>query len=159
MNKVKTTSNKFVYLGLAVILILFLSYTVWGLIGNNALSKTNLEVSDLSISKNEITANGADYSLVEITITNLNTSSFANNVWIGLDIKEDALTDENFSYFGWYSPSPNRAFYQTDSSGKVSFKIKSNIPGDITYEIYAANPEQKAGKYQSLEKEFILSFK
>ena len=153
-------NNKSLYLGMAVVLILVLSYAAWGLIGNKALSKTNLEVSNLSISKSDLLANGTDSSLVDITITNLDTGSLASNVWVGLKIVNNQMTDEEFSYFGWYSPSPNRSFYQTNQSGNVKFKVKSNITGDISYGVFAADPEQKnSGKYQNLNKEFTLSFK
>lgn len=162
MDKIKTQlpNNKSLYLGMAVVLILVLSYAVWGLIGNKALSRTNLEVSNLNIGKSELSANGTDSSLVDITITNLDTGSLASNIWVGLKITNNQMIDEEFSYFGWYSPSPNRSFYQTDQSGSVRFKIKSKIAGNISYSVFAADPEQKnSGKYQNLNKEFTLSFK
>ena len=152
--------NKSLYLGMAVFLILVLSYVTWGLISNRAFSKTTLEVSNLNISKNELLADGDESSLVDITITNLDTGSLASNVWVGLKIADDQIIDEEFSYFGWYSPSPNRSFYQTDQDGNVRFQVKSTLVGDITYGVFAADPEQKnSGKYQNLNKEFTLSFK
>ena len=157
--KIQLTRNKILYLILAAILVILLSYAIWGFIGNRVFSSTVLRVNNLTISKNELLANGKDTSVVKIAIITQDNNSLIADVWVGLNIINTEMATEELSYFGWYSPEPGRAFYQTNKNGEVKFNIKSKMAGDITYGIYAANPQQQnRGKYQSLNKEFTLKF-
>lgn len=152
-------NSKIFYLGAVAILVLLLGYTAWGFISNRVASSTVLEVSDLTISKTDLIADGNDTSLVTITITNQEDQSPAAGIWIGLNVSDPGKATEEFSYFGWYSPEPSRSFYQTTAVGRATFQIRSKIAGDITYGIYAANPDQQSsGKYESLAREFTLHF-
>ncbi|MBU1083439.1 hypothetical protein KKE14_03360 [Patescibacteria group bacterium] len=150
--------NKALYIIMAAILIILIGYAVWGLISKGAISGSNLEVSNLTISKDSLVANGKDFSTVEINIANKEGIP-ASNMWVGLKITDITKATESFSYFGWYSPEPNKSFYQTDENGKVSYAIKSEIAGDINYEIFVTGNSQSDGNgYQSLDKKFILHF-
>ena len=81
-------------------------------------------------------------------------------VWVGLQIVNPVLRGVANSYLGWYSPEPQRAFYQTDVNGQVQFPLISEIAADIEYAIYAANPELKNdNKYQELDRRFTVTFK
>lgn len=143
---------------MATILIVLLGYAVWGLISKGAISASHLSVSELKIDKENVIADGKDFSNVEITITNAEDVP-ASNMWIGLKITDITQATDNFSYFGWYSPQAGKSFYQTDENGKVSFTVKSEIAGDINYEIFVTSTGQSDGSgYQSLDKEFILHF-
>jgi len=155
----QTAKSRIIYLGIIAAILLLLSYLVWGLIGSHVLSKSTMAVTGLNISKNELTADGQDFSMVSFTIIDNQNETKLSNVWVGLNIVNPIQTTDDLSYFGWYSPEPNRAFYQTDQNGQVKFNVRSKISGDITYAIYAANPNRKnSGKYQNLDKEFILCF-
>jgi len=162
MEKKKHNANyaKTIYLGIIVALIIIIGGISWALIGNKALSQTTILVQDLLIDKTEITANGMDFSTVTINLYNQKNNLPATDVWVGLSIDEEINQTPEFSYFGWYSPEANRSFYQTNLDGQVQFIIKSKIASNITYSIYIADPaEGNSGKYQSLNKEFVLSFK
>ena len=153
-------ANHPLYVGTAVALVVLLGLTIWGFIGNRVSSSTILQAGDLAISKTEVLADGQDSSAVTITITNKEENTPVAGVWIGLHINDEQQATPELSSFGWYSPESGRSFYQTDEQGRVEFNIKSKITGDISYGIYAADPEQKnSGKYQSLERDFTLHFK
>jgi hypothetical protein len=150
--------NKALYISMAAILIVLLGYAVWGLISKGAISASSLEVSNLQIDKENVVADGKDFSNVEITIANKEDVP-ASNMWVGLKITDINQTTENLSYFGWYSPEAGKSFYQTDENGKVSFAVKSEIVGDINYEIFVTSTGQSDGSgYQSLDEEFLLHF-
>lgn len=155
----QTVRSRIIYLGIIAAILLLLSYLVWGLIGSHALSQSTMAAADLTISKNEIIANGQDFSIVSFTIIDSQDETKLSDVWVGLNIVNPIQTTDDLSYFGWYSPEPNRAFYQTDQNGQIKFNVRSKISGDIIYAIYAANPDHKnSGKYQNLNKEFTLHF-
>src|SRR4030042_4149063 len=120
----RPTNPKVVYWAAAAILIGLLGYATWGFLGGKASSSTILQASELTISKNQLIADGEDTSIVNLTITNQGDGSPAEGVWIGLNIKDPALASEEFSYFGWYSAEPGRSFYQTNGAGTVVFRIK-----------------------------------
>lgn len=154
------TKSRIIYLGVIAVILLLLSYLVWGLIGSHALSQSTIVATDLTISKNELIANGQDFSIVSLTIIDNQNNAKVSDIWVGLNIVNPTQTTDDLSYFGWYSPEPNRAFYQTNQNGQVTFNIRSKISGDITYAIYVADPDHKnSGKYQNLDKEFTLKFK
>ena len=153
-------NTKIIYLGIIVALVVLIGGISWALLGNKAFSQTNISVHELSIDKTNIIANGKDFSTVTIDLYNQEINLPADGIWVGLSIDEEINQTPEFSYFGWYSPEANRSFYQTDDSGEVKFKIKSKITGDITYSVFMADPTKgNSGKYQSLNKEFTLSFK
>jgi hypothetical protein len=144
----------------AIVLIALIGYAIWGSVSRPATSSTILEVSGLNIGRDQLAANGEDISTVSLTITTKDDGLPAAGMWIGLHIPDESQASEEFTHFGWYSPEPGRSFYTTDANGRVSFSIRSVVPGEVTYAVYAANPEQRSsGKYQSLDKEFTLTFK
>ncbi len=157
----KSSHGKIVYLGIIVLLIVAIGGISWGLMMNNkAFSKSSLIAQNVIVDKTEVAADGLDFSQVTITIANQKENIVVPDIWTGLDVENDEQVTDGYSYFGWYSLEQNRAFYQTDQNGQVTFKIKSKIPGDIVYTIYIADPEQNgSGKYQSLDKSFTVSFK
>jgi len=153
-----SNSSRALYISMAAVLIFLLGYAVWGLISKGAISASNLSVSELIISKDNPVANGKDFSNVEIIITNKENVP-ASNMWVGLKITDINQATDNFSYFGWYSPELNKSFYQTDENGKVDFTVKSEVAGDINYEVFVTTNSQDSGSgYQSLNKGFTLHF-
>ena len=163
MEKTKTQidlSSRPLYVGTAIVLVILLGLTIWGFISNRSIADTALQAGDLIISKTEVAADGLDSSEVAITVTQKEDSAPVAGVWIGLHINDEQLTTQDLSSFGWYSPEAGRSFYETDSQGQVKFSVRSKVAGDITYSVYAADPEQKnSGKYLSLEREFVIHFK
>jgi len=163
MGKIKTQidlSNRPLYVGTAVVLVILLGLTIWGFISNRSMADIALQAGDLRIDKTEALADGLDSSPVTIAVTRKEDNSPAANVWVGLNITDEKLATPELSSFGWYSPEPGRSFYQTDAQGQIRFSVRSKIAGDITYGIYAADPEQKnSGKYLNLERDFTIHFK
>ncbi|OGB75265.1 hypothetical protein A2810_00045 [candidate division Kazan bacterium RIFCSPHIGHO2_01_FULL_49_10] len=163
MEKSKTQidlSSRPLFVGTAVALVVLLGLTIWGFISNRSLADTTLQAGDLQIDKTEVAADGIDSSQVTVTITQKGNNAPAADVWVGLNIKTEELITQDLSNFGWYSPESGRSFYQTDALGKVEFSVRSRVAGDITYTVYAADPEQKnSGKYLSLERDFTIHFK
>ncbi|MFA5270076.1 MAG: hypothetical protein WC400_00425 [Patescibacteria group bacterium] len=163
MGKTKTQidlSSRPLYVGTAVALIILLGLTIWGFISNRSIADIALQAGDLTISKTEVMADGIDSSEIAITITQKENNTPASEVWVGLNINDEALATPDLSSFGWYSPEPGRSFYQTNAQGQVKFSVKSKIAGDITYGVYVADPEQKnSGKYIALERDFVIHFK
>ncbi|MBN2585380.1 Ig-like domain-containing protein [Patescibacteria group bacterium] len=151
--------NRPLYVGTAVALIILLGLTVWGFVSNHSIADTTLQAGDLKISKMELMADGVDSSEVVVTVTQKEDNLPLSDVWVGLNINDDKLATPELSSFGWYSPEPERSFYQTNNQGQVKFSVRSKIAGDITYSIYAADPGQKnSGKYLSLGRDFTLHF-
>ena len=153
-------SNRPLYVGTAVALVVLLGLTIWGFLSNRSIADTVLQAGDLTISRAEVVADGMDSSEVAITVTQKSDSTPAPGVWVGLRVNDEQMVTPDLSSFGWYSPEANRSFYQTDVQGQVKFSVRSKIAGDITYGVYAADPEQKNnGKYLSLERDFTIHFK
>jgi hypothetical protein len=96
---------------------------------------------------------------VALTLTNKETMLPAANVWVGLRIADPALRTPAFTYYDWYSPKPEHAFFITDTDGQVKFPLASLQEGAVEYQIYTANPESASdAKYQSLHSSFVVSY-
>lgn len=129
------------------------------LFGQPATSAASVAVAEIKLSHDTLEVGTTAAGTATITLADKETGAPAQNIWVGLFIPTDNLRTPTQTYFGWYSPSPERAFFQTDEDGQVSFPLVSTVPGSITYEIYAANPElANDAKYQSLHKSFVMNY-
>ncbi|AKM84879.1 MAG: hypothetical protein VE98_C0001G0425 [candidate division Kazan bacterium GW2011_GWA1_50_15] len=142
------------------ILTILISAGGFILFGNPAASASSLAVTDIRLTSQTLPADGANHGQATITISDKKTDQAVVGVWVGLQIVNPVLRGVANSYLGWYSPEPQRAFYQTDVNGQVQFPLISEIAADIEYAIYAANPELKNdNKYQELDRRFTVTFK
>jgi hypothetical protein len=98
--------------------------------------------------------------LAALALVDKRTNKPAAGVWVGLRIADESLRSPHFTYFGWYSPHAERAFYPTDDMGVVYFPLQSEIPGHVTYEVYVGNPDRPASqKYKALGSEFSVEYR
>jgi hypothetical protein len=101
---------------------------------------------------------GGDLSV--IALVDKRTNQPAQGVWVGLRVKDASKRTPELTYYDWYSPHPERAFYPTNDLGLVYFPLESKIAGQIDYDIYVGNPELKTGaKYQKLDKSFSVEYR
>jgi len=147
-----------VFAGL-LILTLAVSAGGWMLLGKPAASAASIEVTEVKLSQ-EILPIGVDSKgTVTITLANKEASKPAEGVWVGLRIPLPELRTPALSYYDWYSPESERAFYQTDKQGQVVLPLASTVSGLIEYQIYTANPElANDAKYQSLGQKFTVNY-
>ena len=146
----------------AGLLLLTLAVTAgggWLLTGKAVLSASSLMVTNVVLSDTALPINQPAAGQATIIIADKETQQPREGIWVGLRVDESRLQTPELTYFGWYSPTPERAFYQTDSQGQVELPLASAIPGMIEYEIYAANPElANDAKYQSLHNSFTIEY-
>ncbi len=145
----------------AGLFILTLAVTAggWLLLGKPASSAASVTVTDIKLSQNTLPIGIDSEGTVTLTLANKETTEPAEGVWVGLRVPLSELRTPQFSYYDWYSPESERAFYQTDTVGKVVFPLASLVTGTIEYEIYTANPElANDAKYQSLNQKFTVSY-
>lgn len=129
------------------------------LFGRPVASATSLKVADIALSSEVLQVSDQPTGTATITLVDKKTDQPAGGVWVGLLVTNPVQRSAQFTYLDWYSPEPNRAFYQTDSIGQVKFALASGIPGEITYKVYVANPNLKNdNKYQDLEDGFAVRF-
>lgn len=144
---------------LAVVVLAIIGYWVWQKLAFNvATANLDLQVSGVQMDKQTVKADGLDFATAKITI--LSDNNPASEVWVGLKLKNSQQTTDEFDYFGWYSAEPNQSFYKADQNGAVTIPIKSKVAGNITYDIYATDPNQKNQKsdYTNLNFSFPLTF-
>ncbi|MDD5605922.1 MAG: hypothetical protein PHR51_01150 [Patescibacteria group bacterium] len=145
--------------GAMLALTIAISGSGWFLFGRPAASATSLEVSDIVLAQTHVPASLETGTEVTITLRDKITTAPARNIWVGLYIENTWQRSEGLTYNAWYSPEPARAFYQTDELGQISFNMKSELAGEIEYQVYVANPDLKNdNKYQKLEKSFTINF-
>lgn len=153
-------SERWLTLGMMLILTIGISGSGWFLFGKPAASATSLEVVGIDINRTQVIADAKDTANVGLRIIDKTTLQPAEKVWVGLYIKNEWQRSEALTYNHWYSFESGRAFYQTDAQGQVIFPVKSELAGAIEYQVYAANPELKNdNKYQKLEGSFTINFK
>ena len=146
----------FAALGVLTILV---SAGGWFLFGQPAASAATLTVAGATLPQDTISADGQTSGQTVLTIINEIDNQPAAGVWVGLLITNPVQRTPALTHFDWYSAEPGRAFYQTDANGQVTFELMSTIPGEIEYQVYAANPELKNdNKYQDLEYQFTARF-
>lgn len=131
----------------------------WLLLGKPAVSASSLTVANIELTKDNLPATGQPEGAVTVTIADKETLAPVIGVWVGLRIADPALRTPETTYYDWYSPAAERAFFQTDGNGRVTFPLTSKIPGAIEYQIYAANPEMaNDAKYQSLHSALTVTY-
>jgi len=127
--------------------------------GRPAISAASVSVESVNIERDAIPADGQTTTRAIIKLSDEETGEPAAGVWTGLIVANPDLRSPGFTYNGWYSLEPGRAFYQTNENGEVVFQLASTIAGSIEYQIFAANPETKNdNKYQELATSFWITF-
>ncbi|MFA5010262.1 MAG: hypothetical protein WC553_03530 [Patescibacteria group bacterium] len=141
------------------ILTIAVSAGGWLLSGQPVASATTLAVTNIKLPPYELYADGKQQGEVVLTVTDKTTSLPATGIWVGLQIADPTLRTNRLTYFDWYSPESERAFFLTNDNGKVSFPLMSDMVGSLEYKIYTANPEAvNDAKYQSLDKSFVVKY-
>jgi len=151
-------TGKVLVLVLAIIALIFIGIWIWRQLTDNVAANPVLQVSGVQMDKQIVKADGIDFTLARITLLRDNLP--ANDVWVGLKIKDTLQVTNEFDYFGWYAAEPNRSFYKADQDGVATIAIKSSVVGNIAYEIYAADPQRKSqqGDYVDLNFSFPITF-
>ncbi len=145
----------------AGLFILTLAVTAggWLLLGKPATSAASVAVTDIKLSRDTLPIGIESKGMVTLTLADKETNQSMEGVWVGLRIPLSEFRTPAFTYYDWYSPASERAFFQTDSTGKVVFPLASLVTGAIEYEIYTANPElANDAKYQDLKQSFTVSY-
>lgn len=143
-----------------LVLTLMMSAGSWLMFGKPAASASSLMVQSVNLDRETAPADGEASIRAAITIVHKETNEPAAGIWVGLAIPETSKRTAGLSHAGWYSFEPGRAFYQTDARGEIEFRLASVVPGEIPYDIYAANPELKNdNKYQKLATSFWATYK
>lgn len=157
-NPIRRTQTK---ITLRIVLLLGIILLVGGFLKTQLIDKSSLKqavISDFRLDKQEAVADGQDYAKLETVLTEKDDSPFVGAL-VGLYIPEENLRSEAFSYHDWYSENGQQAFKVSNQEGEVSFQIKSDLTGSITYQIYQAHPErQDQLKYQPLGEKFTVHF-
>lgn len=131
----------------------------WLLFGKPVASAKSLTVSQVELSADTLPVGSLAKGYATITLTNKETQTPKAGVWVGLRIADTALRTAGATYYDWYSPEPERAFFQTDNNGQLKLPLKSEIAGPITYQVFTANPEiANDAKYQSLDYSFTVDY-
>lgn len=143
--------------------LLFLTLAVtaggWLLLGKPAASASSIVVTKIDLTKDTLPIGDKPTGEVTITVANKETQTPAVGVWLGLRIEDAILRTPQFTYYDWYSPTPERLFFQTNDKGQLTLPLTSKIAGLVRYEIYAANPEMaNDAKYQPLDSSFNVSY-
>lgn len=147
-----------VVLGLFV-LTLLIAGAGYGLNVKNQAQASNIEVESVTAPDRPIRADGHDFEEARLSLTQTGSSIPAVNVWVGLKLKDRKMTSPSLSLNNWYSPQPDRAFFQTDARGQVTFPMMSEVAGTVEYDIYLANiGEGMEASYQRLDKEFVVNY-
>ncbi|RLC37321.1 hypothetical protein DRH29_02420 [candidate division Kazan bacterium] len=150
--------DRWTVFGILAAVTLLVLLVNWTRLSTPKDSNLVLTVSKTAISENVIPADGSTFSNVGIWVQDQNGLP-ADSVWIGLKIYEPSLRTPAMTYLDWYSPEPERAFYQTNRGGWVEFPIASKIAGEIEYHIYTADPKAPQNqKYQNLNSSFVVTF-
>lgn len=98
--------------------------------------------------------------IAAIALVDKRTNKPAAGLWVGLRIKDETLRSPKFTYFDWYSPKAERAFYPSDAQGVVYFPLQSEVGGYVTYDVFVANPDGPSSqKYQPLESRFTVEYR
>lgn len=147
-----------VFAGLLLV-TLAISAGGWLLLGKPAASAESLAVTKIELSADTLPTGSQAQGYVTITLANKETDSPQPNIWVGLRVADMKMRTTEFTYFDWYSPEPDRAFFQTDEQGQLKLPLKSEVAGVVTYQIFTANPElANDAKYQSLNREFRVNY-
>lgn len=150
-----------VFAGLAVVtLLIWATSSMWYV--KAPASSNTIYVQDVSVPQiAAITTTEADQAdLAAIALVDKRTNQPAAGVWVGLYIEDETLRSPKFTYYDWYSPKAERAFYPTNAQGIVYFPLQSEVGGHITYDIFVANPDGPTSqKYQQLDSNFAIEYR
>lgn len=150
-----------VFAGLAVVtLLVWASSSMW--YAKAPASSNTIYVQD--IAKPDVvgvtTPENDSIDLAAIALVDKRTNQPAAGLWVGLHIKDETLRSPKFTYFDWYSPKAERAFYPTNAQGVVYFPLQSEIGGHVTYDVFVANPDGPSSqKYQALDGSFSVEYR
>ena len=145
----------------AGLLLLTLAVTAggWLFLGRPVSSAAAMTVTNIKLSQDTLPVGTKSVGTATLTLADKETNQPTEGVWVGLRIPSPELRTPQFTYYDWYSPESERAFFQTDTAGQVVFPLASVVPGTIEYQIYTANPElANNGKYRSLGQKFAVSY-
>lgn len=145
----------------AGLLLLTLAITAggWLFLGRPVSSAATIAVTDIKLSRDTLPVGTSSEGTVTLAVADKETNQPVEGVWVGLRIPSPELRTPQFTYYDWYSPAPERAFFQTDAQGQVVFPLASVVPGTIEYQVYIANPKlANDGKYQDLKQSFMVSY-
>lgn len=150
-----------VFAGLAAVtLLVWAGSSTWY---NKAPASFNtLYVQDVSLPNfvQVTTPETAGLDLAAIALVDKRTNQPAAGQWIGLRVSEATKRSPQFTYYDWYSPKAERAFYPTNDQGVVYFPLQSEVGGNVTYEVFVANPDGPASqKYQRLGADFSVEYR
>ncbi|MBU1357120.1 MAG: hypothetical protein KJ620_11190, partial [Candidatus Edwardsbacteria bacterium] len=95
--------------------------------GRPAISAASVSVESVNVKKDAIPADGITTTQTTIRLANKETNAPAAGVWTGLIVANPDLRSPGFTYNGWYSLEPGRAFYQTNENGEVVFQLASTV--------------------------------
>ena len=158
-NRAYASRDRWGVFGALLTLTVLISAGSWLNLLKPASSAMTIEVKNIAISQTPLVANAKSTGEVSIDLVNTQTDTPASGVWVGLRIANPLDRSTKTNYYDWYSPIPERAFFATDANGNVKLPLISSKAGTIEYQIYTANPQASdAGKYQSLEKSFSVSY-
>ena len=158
-NRSYASHDRWGVFGTLLTLTVLVSAGSWFNLLKPASSAMTIEVKNISVSQTSLVANAKPTGEVSFDLVNTQDNSPASGVWVGLRIENPLDRTDTNTYYDWYSPALERAFFQTDTNGKVKFPLISGKTGTIEYQIYTANLEgSNEGKYQNLGKSFVATY-
>ena len=136
---------------LSFITLLLLLGGLWGALRSTTATE-GLSVQDVDVIPSKVPVFSDDKNDVAVISIVNSDGQPAVGVWIGLKPAQTILPDTSFRYKGWYSPEPNRVFYKTNALGQVAIPLRSGVPEEVVYIVYAANKSEVGSgtSYQKL---------
>lgn len=130
------------------------------LFGRSAISDSTMAVQNIQVPDKAIEASGKTAGEAIITIVDKNTQTPIAGAWVGVRIENAEMRTPSLTYFDWYSPVPERAFFPTDDNGQIKIPLASEVSGVIEYKVYTADIEAPDhSKYQPLNSSFVITYK